>query len=131
MSIVHKTLLIVLGFIALAVIRGGVAVLAVGDELAVQWLGGTVSTIFILPALVTIAVGGTSHIALIPLVKKSASGAVAAMVPGIPLAGHITTEVLILKQNPPDPTPMKIAYFFLGLVVVALTLLLRRRPSSV
>ena len=116
---------------AAAAIRGGAALLAVRDEITIQWFGDAATTLFALPVLVIFAVGGTSLIALIALIIKSARGPIAAMVPGILLAGYIILEVLVFKPEPPVPTLIGIVYFSLGLLMITLAVLLSRRSAAV
>jgi uncharacterized membrane protein YgdD (TMEM256/DUF423 family) len=108
-----------------------VALLAVRDEITIQWLGGDPTRIFALPAIVIFAIGGASFIALIALITKSARGSIAAMVPGVLLAGSIAVEVLILRRDSHIPTPIGIVYFMLGFFLVALAVLLRRQSATI
>ncbi|RPH93260.1 MAG: hypothetical protein EHM72_16500 [Calditrichaeota bacterium] len=97
--------LIILGLVVLAAIRGGAALLAVRDEITIQWLGDTATTIFALPVLVTFAVGGTSLIALIALIIKSARGPIAAMVPGTLLAVLLSRQSAAVRRLSTQQTP--------------------------
>lgn len=130
MNIVRTALLIILGFVVLAAIRGVVALLAVRDEITIQWLGDDPTTIFALPAIVIFAVGGAAIIALLALITKSAGGSIAAMVPGVLLAGYLAVEVLILRRNLHLPPLIGIVYFLLGLFLIALAVLHRRQPAA-
>jgi hypothetical protein len=130
MRIVQWALVIILAVFVVAAIRGGVALLAICNATAIEWIGPNPSTVFALPAIVILAVGGTSLIALTALAMKSPGGSTALSVPGTLLAGYVLLDMLFLKTITPFPSPIGISYFLLGLFVMVLAVLFGRRPSA-
>lgn len=131
MNPVRTALLLMLGFVVLAALRGGAALLAVRDEMTIQWLGGDPTLIFALPAVVLFSMGGASLVALIALITKSARRSMATLVPGVLLAGYIALEGLIFRLDAHLPVPIGIVYFLLGCALVALAVLHRRRSGPI
>ena len=111
------------GFIALTAIGGGIALLtgAEANRFPAEWLEGTPFKDYTIPALLlAIAVGGSSLVACVTILRGQNAGTPASMLAGLIMMGYIVVEVLILKQAPPGPTPIEIMYFGLGLAVFLL-----------
>lgn len=89
------------------------------DRFPLPWLEGTPFKDYTVPALLlAIVVGGSSLIAVVANLKAWSWRIIAGMVAGILLAGYISVEVAILKQDPPGPTAIEFFYFGIGLVIV-------------
>jgi hypothetical protein len=124
------TIAIITGFIALTAIGGGIALLtgAEGQRFPLDWLQGTPFKDYTIPALLlTVAVGGSSLLACIAIIRDLKTGMPAALAAGMIMVGFIVIEVLILKQVPPGPTPIEIMYFILGLTTILLAGFLRQK----
>lgn len=117
-KVLHITVCILNGFVALTAIGGGIAMLTGVDQFPLAWLEGTPFKNYTVPALLlTIMVGGSSLMAAVNVLKKSSRKTIAGMIAGIILAGYISVEVAILKQAPPGPTVIEYLYFGIGLVL--------------
>jgi len=115
---------VIAGFVALTAIGGGLALLSGAEEtrFPLAWLEGTPFQDYTFPGiLLTFAVGGSSLTACISLFKKYKWSSLISFIAGCLLCGFITIELLILKQNPPGPTPIEILYLTLGLTMIVLS----------
>ena len=118
-------------FIALTAIGGGIAMLIGVDKFPLEWLEGTPFKDYTIPALIlAIAVGGSSLLAAITAVTHQKNSPFATILAGMIMSGYITVEVLILKQNPPEPTVIEDVYFILGGLLFVLGILLYRSESN-
>jgi hypothetical protein len=114
---------VITGFIALTAIGGGIALLsgAEGSRFPLEWLQGTPFKDYTIPALLlTIAVGGSSLIACVTMLRNLKNSVVLSLVAGSIMVGFIVAEVLILKQIPPGPTSIEKMYFVLGFATIIL-----------
>jgi hypothetical protein len=112
---IRALLLIVSGFVALTAIGGGIAMLVGADQFPLEWLAGTPFSSYTVPALIlAIVVGGSSLLAFIALLTRSSWASIATLVAGVILLGYVSIEILILKQEPPGPTPTEIVYLLIG-----------------
>jgi peptidoglycan/LPS O-acetylase OafA/YrhL len=128
MKFVRIAALVISGFIALTAIGGAVAILTGADAFPLEWLADTPFTSYVAPALIlAVAVGGSSLLAAILLARRSPRAPWGTALAGILMIGFIAVEVLILKQDPPGPTPIEVVYFALGTLLVAAGLVLRRQ----
>lgn len=117
------------GFIALTAIGGGVALLtgAEGDRFPLAWLQGTPFPDYTIPALVlAVVVGGSSLVACVAMIRGRRESVMASMLAGGVMIGYIVVEAIILKQEPPGPTPIEVFYFSIGLAILLLAALARR-----
>ena len=111
------------GFIALTAIGGGIALLtgAEANRFPIEWLDGTPFKDYTIPALLlAIAVGGSSLVACLAILRGRNVATPASMLAGLIMMGYIVVEVMILKQVPPGPTPIEYLYFGLGLAICLL-----------
>ncbi len=117
------------GFVALTAMGDGVALLtgAEGVRFPLTWLQGTPFPDYTLPALLlVVGVGGISLVACVAIVLGRKASVMASMLAGSVLVGYIVVEAIILKQEPPGPTPTEIVYFSVGLAILLLAVLARR-----
>lgn len=118
------------GFIALTATGGGVAILTGVDTFPMEWLSGTPFTSYVIPALIlAIAVGESSLLAAIALLRRAQRAPLVTLIAGILVAGYVSVEAIILNQEPPGPTAAEVVYFVLGLLLFVLGLILRTRSS--
>lgn len=129
MRATRAALLLLLGGVVLAALRGAVALLGAGDAIPIQWLGREPTRVLGLPALALFAVGASALVALIALAIRSARGPFTAVVSGTLLIASVATELLAPGRDSNLPASIGLGYLALGggLIVLALPL---RRPSA-
>jgi hypothetical protein len=126
MRAIRAALLLLLGFVVLAALRGAVAVLGAGDAIPTEWLGREPARVFGLPALALFAVGASALVSLAALAMRSARGPFAAMVPGALLIASVAAELLAPGRDSNVSAPIGLGYVALGGGLIALALPLRR-----
>lgn len=124
-------IIILTAFIALTSIGGGVAMLTGVDQFPLEWLHSTPFKNYTIPALLlSVIVGGFSLLSFFLTIKKHPQAPQSAIVAGISISGYVTIEAIILEQNPPGPTSIELLYIGLGIVLIALAIILKRKALS-
>lgn len=127
-------------FSGLTATGGSLALLAGLDDFPSAWLRRTPFRDYTVPAALLTGVGTTSLAASVAVWKRHRLGAPLSVVAGLLMMGHVATEVVLLDQDTPGPTPTERLYFGTGLLTVGLalrlTLRLRRaiptgRPTTI
>ena len=126
----RRLLSVLLGFVALTAIPGGVA-LALGlDPMPPEWLVGTPFSGYLIPGLLLASVvGGSAGLALVAVIRDRETARALAAFSGCVLMGWIGVEVAILNQAS-APTATEVFYFFCGLLTVAVALVGRKRVDT-
>ena len=107
---------------ALTAIGGGIAIIKGADKFPLEWLEGSPFSSYTIPALILIfIVGGSSLFSVIALFIRQKMRYQISMLAGFIMMIFITTEFLILKQDPPGPTLIEFIYFLSGMLVLGLS----------
>ncbi|MEL6446085.1 MAG: hypothetical protein AAFQ86_17785 [Bacteroidota bacterium] len=109
-------------FHGLTATGGGLAMLTGLERFPAAWLRGTPFRTYTVPALLLTGVGVGGLVATGLLAGRRPGAGSATLASGLLMAGFIASEVLLLDQDPPGPTPTETVYFASGLVAGALGL---------
>jgi DMSO reductase anchor subunit len=108
-------------FVALTAIGGGIAILTKIDEFPLEWIEGTLFKSYTIPAIIlTVIVGGSALLSAITLLLKKSIARNLCFISGLILSTYIFIEILILKQVPPGPTPIEFFYLLTGIIISVL-----------
>lgn len=128
MKTIRIIILILLGFVALTAIGGGIA-LVTGMEnqrFPLSWLEGTPFKNYTLPGLLLCFVGLFNLIAFILVLIRKGKFKQISFLAGVVLVGFVLGEMILLKQNPPAPTFTEIVYLLISITTCVLSLLITK-----
>jgi hypothetical protein len=124
----RAALIVLVAFLALTAIAGGVALLAGVIAPPVEMLGGSPFGSYLIPGLALLfVVGGSALAATVMLVRGHPRGVAAAVVAGAMIIGFEIVEVLVIGSPAGVARNLQVFYFSLGGLILVLAALLARR----
>lgn len=123
--IVYILLVILVAFLALTTVAGGIGLLTGAIAPGLELLQGSPFSSYTIPGLaLAIIVGGSALIATILLVRRHRWGALACGVTGIGIVIFEIVEVLSIGSDPGVARNLQIFYFIVGLLIALLAAML-------
>ncbi len=118
---VRIAIAVLVAFIALSALVGGIAMLVDAIQFPLEWLRNTPFSDYTIPALVlAIIVGGSSLLATVTVFTGREVGVLASLTAGLIMGGYEIVEVVTIKQI----YWLQGVYFGLGLVIFGLAMYL-------
>ena len=134
-KIINIVLIILIGFLAITTILGGIALLTGWIPMDVSMLAGSIFPDYTVPGLaLTFIAGGSATLAFILLLRKSRFAVLSSATAGIIIMFFEFVEVLVIGSPAGVARTLQIIYFGLGTLIVVISMglwfidLLEKRP---
>lgn len=130
-KLVRFLLLLLLGFLALTAIPGGIALLAGVFTPPVEMLRGSPFGSFLVPGLaLAVLVGGSASVAFVMFFRRRRGAAIAGFAAAVAVIVFEFVEIATIGSPPGPARNMQILYLGIGLTIGLLALASRRFPSE-
>lgn len=119
MRVLRFLLIVLVGFLALTAIGGGVGLLTGAISPGLELLVGSPFGSYLVPGLaLLVLVGGSALVATVALIRGHPRAILVAAMSGAMIIGFETVEVLVIGSDPGVARNLQLFYFGLGLAIL-------------